>query len=167
MIVYQLSVYLHILGAMVWVGGMLFLSLVAVPVARRLPPPERARLLDAIGRRFRVVGWSCVALLIATGIVNSYYRGVTWGDFASGAILDTTFGRLYCLKLASVAAMLAITALHDFVIGPRSTRALAETAAERQLTPNRRTMRWLAVLALLLALLVVAMASMLVRGLPW
>jgi len=165
--IYQLSVYLHILGAMVWVGGMLFLSLVAVPIARRLPPPERARLLDAIGRRFRVVGWSCVALLIATGIVNSYYRGVTWGDLASGAILDTTFGRLYCLKLASVAAMLAITALHDFVIGPRSTRALAETSAEAQPTTNRRMMRWLAVLALLLALLVVAVASMLVRGLPW
>jgi copper resistance protein D len=164
---YQLSVYVHILGAMVWVGGMLFLSLVAVPVARRLPPPERARLLDAIGRRFRVVGWSCVALLIATGIVNSGYRGVTWGSLASGAILDTTFGRLLCLKLLIVAAMLAITALHDLVIGPRSTRALSETSPDAPITAGRRTMRWLAVLALLLALLVVAVASMLVRGLPW
>jgi copper resistance protein D len=163
---YQLSVYLHILGAMVWVGGMLFLSLVAVPVARRLPPPERARLLDAVGRRFRVVGWSCVALLIVTGIVNSGYRGVTWGSLASGAILDTTFGRLLCLKLAIVAAMVLVTALHDFVIGPRSTRALAEAAVSPPAT-GRRTMRWLAVLALLLALLVVAVASMLVRGLPW
>src|SRR5690349_4952687 len=164
---YQLSVYLHILGAMVRVGGMLFLSLVAVPVARRLPPPERARLLDAIGRRFRVVGWSCVALLIATGIVNSGYRGVTWGSLASGAILDTTFGRLLCLKLLIVATMLAITALHDFVIGPRTTRALAASPSGTPHTTGRRTMRWLAVLALLLALFVVAVANMLVRGLPW
>jgi uncharacterized membrane protein len=164
---YQLSVYLHILAAMVWVGGMLFLSLVAVPVARRLPPAERARLLDAVGRRFRVVGWSCVALLVATGIVNSGYRGVRWGDFTSGAILDSTFGRLLCLKLSLVAAMLAITALHDFVIGPRTTRALAASSPGASRAAGRRAMRWLAVLALLLALLVVAVATMLVRGLPW
>jgi uncharacterized membrane protein len=164
---YQLSVYLHILSAMVWVGGMLFLTLVAVPIARRLPPPERARLLDALGRRFRVVGWSSVALLVATGIVNSGYRGVTWGSLASGAILDTTFGQLYCLKLSLVAAMLAITALHDFVLGPRSTRALAASSAGTPQGPGRRTLRWLTVLALLLALLIVAVASMLVRGLPW
>jgi uncharacterized membrane protein len=164
---YQLSVYLHILGAMVWVGGMLFLSLVVVPVARRLPPGERAQLLDAIGRRFRVVGWSCVALLIVTGIINSGYRGVTWGSLASGAILDTSFGRLLCLKLALVGAMVVVTALHDFVLGPRSTRALVASPDAATSAAGRRAMRWLAVLGLLLALLVVAVASMLVRGVPW
>lgn len=164
---YQLSVYLHILSAMVWVGGMLFLTLVAVPVARRLPPAERARLLDAVGRRFRAVGWAAVALLIATGIVNTSYRRVAWGDLVSGAILDTTFGRVLGLKLAVVAAMLAITALHDFVLGPRSTRALARPDQPAPPAVGRLLMRLLAVLALLLALLVVALASMLVRGVPW
>lgn len=165
--IYQSSVYIHILSAMVWVGGMLFLSLVAVPVARRLPPAERAHLLDAVGRRFRAVGWTCVALLIATGIINSSYRGVTWGNLFSGAILDTTFGQIYCLKLTAVAAMLALTAYHDFVLGPRTTRSLAQAGTEAIPRSHRLASRLLAVFALLLALIIVALASMLVRGLPW
>jgi uncharacterized membrane protein len=34
---YQLSVFLHLLGAVIWIGGMLSLALVVVPVARGFP----------------------------------------------------------------------------------------------------------------------------------
>ena len=73
---YQLGVLVHLLAAIVWVGGMLFLALVVVPATRRLPAVERASLFDLVGRRFRAVGWACVALLLATGLVNLSYRGV-------------------------------------------------------------------------------------------
>ena len=53
MILYQLSVFLHILSAIVWIGGMLFLPLVVVPATRGLPSAERAALFGVVGRRFR------------------------------------------------------------------------------------------------------------------
>lgn len=164
---YQLSVFLHIISAMGWVGGMLFLALVVVPVARRLPAAERADLLHAAGQRFRVVGWTFVAILIVTGLINAGYRGMTWGDLVTGAIFETTFGQILMIKVAVVAVMIALTALHDFVVGPAMTRALAQGATAPDAGRLRRRGSWLARVSLLLALVIVALAVMLVRGLPW
>ena len=166
---YHLSVFAHLVGAMVWVGGMLFLALVVVPVARQLPPAERAALFDKVGRRFRAVGWACVALLIATGLVNSWYRGVRWDGVASGGLFGSEFGRVLAAKLALVAVMLVLSAIHDFVLGPASVRAAGGAggaALERAGTLRWRASR-LARVNALLALLVIALAVALVRGLPW
>ncbi len=169
---YQLSVLVHLLAATVWVGGMLFLALVAVPATRGLPPAERGALIGALGRRFRVVGWACVALLVVTGTINTAYRGVTWGSVASGRLLESEFGRLLALKLAVVAGMVAVTAYHDFVVGPASLRLLerhtgSDAATTAEVARLRRRASWLARLGTLLALLILALAVALVRGLPW
>ena len=51
---YQLSVFLHILSAIVWIGGMFFLALVVVPATRGVPRPSAPRcsgtLAGASGR---------------------------------------------------------------------------------------------------------------------
>ncbi len=166
---YQLSVFLHLLGAIVWVGGMLFLALVVVPVARRLPPAERGALFGALGRRFRAVGWACIALLIVTGLINSAFRGLTWGSLFSGQIFGSVFGRILGVKLALVAVILALSVIHDFFLGPASVRALERAAdmAPERVTTLRRHASWLARVNALLALLVIALAVALVRGLPW
>jgi copper resistance protein D len=163
--VYQLNVFIHILSAAVWVGGMLFLALVVVPVARPLPAADRAALIGAIGRRFRAVGWACIALLITTGVINLAYRGLTWENFFSAQMLASQFGRVLLLKLGLVAAMIVLSAVHDFAIGPRSV-CLAESKASEapeQMASLRRQASWMARLN---ALLAVALGVALVRGLP-
>jgi uncharacterized membrane protein len=159
--VYQLSVYLHVLAAIVWVGGMAFLALVVVPATRGMAAAERARLFDLVGRRFRPIGWACLALLIATGLVNVAQRGVTWSSVASGDLLGSPFGRILGLKLLLVAAMLALSAAHDFWLGPAASAASAAEAPRLRLRAS-----WVARLNALLALLVVFLAVALVRGLP-
>ena len=128
MILYQLSVFLHILSAIVWMGGMLFLALVVVPTTRGLPPAERTALFGVVGRRFRTVGWACIAGLIVTGAVNSVYRGVTWEALHSAQFWGSPFGTTLALKLGVVAVMLGLSAYHDFVIGPRSVPVLEQAA---------------------------------------
>jgi putative copper resistance protein D len=166
---YQLSTLLHVLSAIDWVGGMLFLALVVVPVARKLQPAERGVLVGAIGRRFRVVGWACIALLIVTGVVNTSYRGVTWDSIASGRFVASDFGRLLAVKVGLVVVMIVLSAVHDFAIGPASTRALERKDADaaREAAALRRKASWLGRLNAVLALVVVALAVALVRGLPW
>ena len=164
MIAYQISVFIHILSAIVWIGGMLFLALVVVPTTRGLPPGDRVALFGAIGRRFRTVGWVCIGLLLATGTINSIYRGVTWDNLGTADLWGSAFGRTLAVKLGVVAVLLALSVYHDFIIGPRSVRA---RAASREAERLRRTASYVGRAEALLALVVVALAVMLVRGLPF
>jgi uncharacterized membrane protein len=166
--VYQLSVYLHILSAVVWIGGMLFLALVIVPATRGRPASERGALLGVLGRRFRTVGWLCIGLLIATGILNAGFRGLSWESFLSGRFLESWFGQVLAVKLGVVALMIAISYYHDFVLGPASVRLLerSDPSQANETARLRRQASWLGRLNTLLALAVLALAVFLVRGLP-
>jgi uncharacterized membrane protein len=54
--------FLHVVGAVVWLGGQLTLSALVMPVARdRLPTEFRAVLMRILGMRF---GIATVAVLI-------------------------------------------------------------------------------------------------------
>ena len=60
-------VSLHILAAIVWIGGMFFAILVLRPAAGPLEPPERLALWRRVFARFFPWVWLAVALLLATG----------------------------------------------------------------------------------------------------
>lgn len=117
------SVVLHLLAALVWLGGMLFLGVVGAPVLRSVEPPAlRQRLFAELGARFRTVGWIAVATLVATGLANLHFRG--WlSAMDERAFWFTVTGRALAFKLAAVAVMLAASAMHDFVLGPRASGA--------------------------------------------
>ncbi len=58
---------LHILSAVVWVGGMFFAHFVLRPSAGALEPPVRVAQWDRVFRRFFAWVWIAVVLLVATG----------------------------------------------------------------------------------------------------
>ncbi|MGA8050948.1 MAG: DUF4149 domain-containing protein [Burkholderiales bacterium] len=64
----RFALLLHLLSAVVWVGGM-FLAYLAVrpAAAEALEPPLRLRLWVGIFRRFFVWVWAAVVLLLVTG----------------------------------------------------------------------------------------------------
>lgn len=163
---YLLNVYVHVLSAVVWIGGMLFLGLVAVPIAQRMEPrAAAARFVRMVGRRFRPIAWICICLLVATGIVNLYYRGVTPGYVLSGDLFQTVSGRLLAIKVALVALVIALSFLHDFIIGPRLAAAMEQALpaeADRR-TALRRMVSRLARANVLLALVVLGLAVAVAR----
>jgi uncharacterized membrane protein len=113
--------WIHVLAAITWIGGMLFIALVLVPVARRLDDPVlRTRLIQDLGVRFRTVGWIALGLMIATGLGNLWYRPYLLQ--ASG----------FHAKLGLVVVALAVSVLHDFVLGPKAGRPGAPPAARRR-----------------------------------
>ncbi|MPY79501.1 MAG: hypothetical protein GEV04_13650 [Actinophytocola sp.] len=65
--------YLHVLGAIVWVGGQLTVNAILLPAARtRLVPSERTALFTAVSHRFAlltVAGF--LPLQVATGCRNA------------------------------------------------------------------------------------------------
>ncbi len=164
---YLVSVWLHVLAAAIWVGGLIFVALVVVPVIRR---PElqgaAARLIHFTGIRFRWVGWACFVLLFLTGLFNVLVRGIAWADLLAAQFWTGPFGKLLAAKLVVFALILASSAVHDFVVGPRAVALWQEHPGSAEATRLRRQATHFGRLNLFLALLVVALGVILVRGAP-
>lgn len=152
-------VWLHLLAAIGWIGGMAFLSLVLVPILKHEPfISQRGALIRAAALRFRLVVWGAIGVLLTTGPLLALSRG--WS-------LSEPGGRptVLLVKLALVAAMLGLTVAHDVFIGPRVGRILqmpepSRTGHDRLLVASAA---WLPRLSLLLALAVLAAAVSLAR----
>jgi putative copper export protein len=115
---------LHLIGAAVWAGGLVFLAL-AVPVARStLSESVRIEFFRALGRRFLLVGGLALLLLIATGSDMATDRDA-WEN-----LTDTSYGRTLLAKLILVGVVIALTLLHSLVQGPALSRLRAR-ALER------------------------------------
>jgi putative copper export protein len=162
---YLASVWLHVLAAAAWIGGMVFLVAVLVPVLRGRPFGDvQTELLYRVGLRLRHFGWAMMGLLVATGVANVALLGGRWGDAWSGALWHGAWGRALLAKLVMVGATLGLSAAHDFWVGPR---AVALTRAEPGSARSRRYTRWargMGRLMLVLSLGVLALAVMLPRG---
>lgn len=166
-ILYLLSVWTHILAVTVWLGGMFFLVLILVPATRRLEERSLAlKMVSWTGRRFRWIGWVCLGLLVMTGSFNLAYRGYGWADLWSGALFNGSFGRILGLKLILVSAVFALSALHDFVVGPRATQQARREPGSARAQRMRRAASWMGRLNLILTLFIVLLGVMLVRGGP-
>nr|MBO2507838.1 copper resistance protein CopD [Bacillota bacterium] len=157
---YHWVVYTHVMSAMLWVGGMFFISLVAVPAARDMDLRRRTTLMSTLGRRFRDVGWVLLALLWVTGAVQMWIRGATWSNILDGSFFTTRFGSLMGSKLLIILVMMVVSALHDWVIGPRAA-AVAEAGGDPERL--RRIAAWLGRINALLALGIVGHAVVMVR----
>jgi len=161
--IYLLNVTLHVLAAMLWLGGMLSLAMVGAPVLREVEPAAlRALLFTRLGRRLRGVGWAAIAVLVATGVGNLAFAGA----FRGGRILRaelwaSPYGHALALKLAAVGVMIAVSAIHDFWLGPLAGRLAP--GSPRALQARTRA-AWLARVNALVGIVVVFAAVRLARG---
>jgi uncharacterized membrane protein len=153
-------VWLHLVAAVVWIGGMIFLSLVLVPVLKQEPfAAQRGLVIKTAAGRFRAVVWGAVCVLLATGPLLALHRGLPLAD-------PSAWPSIFSAKMALVTLLLALTAAHDVWLGPRLSRILQQPDASRS-EHERRLIAWaswLPRISLLVALAVLASAVALARG---
>jgi putative copper export protein len=130
MTAYVASVYLHILAAATWVGGILFLVAVIVPSLRKLDRTAAEPMLRATVFRFRAVGWVAFGVLLLTGLYNLHVRGIGWAELTDPAYRATASGKALLVKLGSFAILVVLQGIHDFSIGPRALAAMEHHTAE-------------------------------------
>jgi putative copper export protein len=123
---------LHVLSASIWVGGTVALVFVGVPAIRKLEGEARAVAMRALGRRWRPIGWSAMAVAILSGL----WLTERHGGFHR-AVLDTDFDRTLILKSVLVAFLVVGGLLHDFVLGPRLQRELRSGSEAAPATRRR------------------------------
>jgi uncharacterized membrane protein len=152
-------IWIHVLAAVAWIGGMVFLSLVLVPIVKREPfAAQRGALIRAAALRFRFVVWVAIAALLTTGPLLVINRG--WSP-----VEPDGWPAVLAVKLALAAILLLLTVAHDFFIGPRIGRILqlpesSRTGRDRLLVASSSR---LPRLSLLLALAVLGAAVVLAR----
>src|SRR5689334_2937304 len=157
---YSTLVVLHILAAMSWVGGMIFLSLVLAPlVRRRRAVPEFMALFRSAALRFRIVVWSAIALLLSTGPMLLSHRGLS-------LLNPQAWPEALRIKLGFIIVLLVLTAAHDLVLAPR-VRQIGPVPEGSRSPRERLIVRasaWIPRLSLLVGLAVVVTAAVLARS---
>jgi copper resistance protein D len=116
--------WVHVLAAVVWLGGMVFLSVVLVPVFRRGTfGADRRILFQTIARRFRIIVWLMIGILVLSGpLLISSRTGTLEEPEAWRSVLH--------LKLWIAGGLVLLTAVHDAWLGPlvgRLRREASET----------------------------------------
>ena len=151
--------WLHLLAAVAWIGGMLFLSVVLVPVLRRERfASQKALLFRTTARRFRAVVWGAIAVLLFTGPLLLHQKGIPIVD-------PSGWPPVLTVKLGLVTILLFLTLTHDLIIGPLVGRIIQLTAESR--TRFEQTLvlwsPWVARFSLFLALAILFATVMFVR----
>jgi len=78
-----LALTLHVLGAVVWVGGMFAAYVCLRPAAVALEPPQRLKLWRSFFAKFFPWVWVCVLLLLGSGY---WMLLTTFGGFAGAPL---------------------------------------------------------------------------------
>lgn len=118
----KLALFLHIVSAMFWIGGMLFLTLVIVPFLQSMPDPrERSKVYQTVGKKYRLYGWIAIITLLVTGPAALYLLyGIPVTDIFSGQLHATGFGKALAVKLSLVTLIVLSSLFHDFYLGPNA-----------------------------------------------
>jgi len=152
---YLVSVYVHIVFAAFWIGGMLFLPLVILPGIKG--HPDRIAILYNTGIKFRFFGWVSLIALFTTGLLNMYFRGL---PFTFEFFMQSDYGTLLRYKLLIFTAILLVSGTHDFFFGRKALDQL-----QNEGTGNLKLFaRWSGRVNLLLALAMAFLGVVLSRG---
>jgi uncharacterized membrane protein len=126
---YLAAVWLHVLSAMAWVGGMVSFVIVVMPVVRRLHAPLQAPFVDEAGRRFAWLTAASLAMLLATGLASLAARGVAPADLMRADWWRTSFGTILVAKLVLVTVASTLCWWHARRSSAAHARALGRLTA--------------------------------------
>jgi uncharacterized membrane protein len=141
-------VVLHVLAAVVWVGGMFFAYLVLRPAAGPLDPPVRLALWQRVFRGFFPWVWASIAVLLASGYAMLF---MYFGGFAHAGL------HIHLMQATGTVMMLLFLHLY-FAPWRRFSRAV-ESGAFPEAAVALSQIRLIIAINLVLGLITVAVAA--------
>lgn len=125
--VFQAAVdFLHMFATVGWIAGVIHINMMITPVPSTLAPGVTGNVMDHAVRRFAVVSWSSVIVLLVTGFQKTP-AGMLFNMSGSGGVTLP-------FKHAVLLVIVSISLLLSFIIVPR----MASLASKQQktLTPE-------------------------------
>jgi len=121
-----LSYFVHLIATVVWIGGLVILSVLVVPAARRTlaTSPEARRFYSQLRRRFFPLANLSLVVLLLTGIAqmsaNEHYDGVLQ--------FDNDWSRALLLKHIAFVGMIVCGLAMQYGVAPALERAILLTS---------------------------------------
>ena len=106
--------WLHLVAAALWVGGMLYIAAIYLPILRRIPIPERAHALITVLPYYSPWAIAGVVIMAVTGPLSATVHLTSWDQ-----LLSTAYGRALVVKVLLVGALLVTSAYHVLLLRPR------------------------------------------------
>jgi uncharacterized membrane protein len=63
--------FVHLLAAVIWVGGAIYILFILQPALRFIEPQESGKLQGIITKRFSLTAWICIVILLTTGYLKT------------------------------------------------------------------------------------------------
>jgi putative copper resistance protein D len=117
---------LHLLMAGLWIGALLPLCVLVLRMLRRSAATSEYELAFGLSR-FSSVGVPLVAVLLLSGVVNSWFL---IGPAAWPSVLTTLYGRLLLAKVGLFVLMLALAAINRLRLTPRLQHAASAAQSD-------------------------------------
>ena len=130
----EFILWLHLLGVVVWVGGLVFQVLVVEGVLKRASSVAWFRLSMSLEARFRSVLWPAVGLVLLTGLYN--VMNLLYATALTGNRIPPRFVHLLSIKLLLVGLMIGMQAVQRFALYPRTVAILARLAPDATALPG-------------------------------
>jgi putative copper export protein len=125
------AVFLHIIGTVIWAGGLIFVGLAAGAARRTVPERERLEFFRVFGTGFLVLAGVAATLLLISGniLVEDLFGG--WGELG-----DSRSGELVLWKTGVFVAALVLALVHALVLGPGSAGSTAPRSIKAPKPPG-------------------------------
>lgn len=129
-----LILWLHLLAAVIWIGGLFFQLLVVRPTLNRAATVrEQVRLGLSLEGRFRAVMWPAVGVVLLTGLYN--VMNLLMATAQAGVSLPTAFVRILGTKLLLVVLMIGLQVVQQLILRPRRIAGLQAVQPEAAVLP--------------------------------
>jgi len=134
----------HLLAAGIWLGGLVFTTIVVSPAFKTMSwsPAERMAVRSAVGRQYAKVTHFNLAILLIAAAADAALRG---------------WGAAYLVEVALVVVVFILAELHGKVFAPRLAAAAREQRHEDRAKLLRASIS-ISMLNLLLSFVVMILA---------
>ena len=156
-----IAYWLHMLATVAWIGGLVALSVVLLPAARRaLDPQGFSGLISQVQVRMQRVGWFSLVVLVVTGMFQMSSHP-SYGGFLT---ITNSWAVAILIKHLVIGGMVLVSAYATWGLLPALQRSALRRAAGREVDPFQqqrleRREEWLLRINLVLSIIVLALTA--------
>jgi uncharacterized membrane protein len=150
------TTWVHLLSAVVWIGGIFFILFIAIPVAgKTLDQP--GKIMGPLSKRFVPLANISIFLVIASGLIMS----ISSHDFADPSGLSGSRAQTLVAKILLVVIMTSVHFYRGLILGPGIARLSSEGGHPEKVQKLQTLSLNLVKINFLLGIMVLLLTSML------